>query len=616
MLCIILILRPYKIIDIGLYLSFLGAISIIYSNILITDIKKVFDKVFNKIHVESSVEKIKKFNKNILLSSIIRIYGYYYIYKEKIELLKTKYELKEINKNNKKYSKIRIKDIMFKIQKINIYLLEKIISITIIAILNSIAVSIIIMPVMWYNFGIINLNFIFANILLLPIFGIIIVLGLIYLMFYPILSIVNKYIFKESFLTIICMIIDKSISLLLCIISKLQKLNFLNLTLAIPKFLTILLFYLILIYIYLKIRDNIDKNIDKEYINEIGVLNILKNIIIILLIICISLNIFTYVFNLKRNTISFVDIGQGDSSVIITKDNMNIVIDCGEGESPRYPAGKKILYPYLLKKGITKIDYLIISHFDSDHSGGAKNIIKKLEVKNLIIGRQDKISKQYINIIESAKKKNVKIIYVKKGDKFKIGKYVKIDIMFPEIKQISQNPLNNNSVVALVEVLKSNNYFNINRYRHRYNNMYKYNEVKKADIVQTDNFNKIMYKSKAKYIPKNLKILYTGDIEKIAEDKIVENIKHKNNKLDIDILKSAHHGSNSSSTIQFLEQFNITAFVISCGKNNNFSHPSKIVLKRYEEIIKNINNKKRKKQIQLLSEISRTDREGEIIYIN
>ncbi|MGP1608567.1 MAG: ComEC/Rec2 family competence protein [Clostridium sp.] len=343
---------------------------------------------------------------------------------------------------------------------------------------------------------------------------------------------------------------------------------------------------------------------------------IFKKIIIIFLIIYSVLKIFSIVFNLKRNTISFVDIGQGDSSVITTKDNMNIVIDCGEGESPRYPAGKKILYPYLLKKGITKIDYLMLSHFDSDHSGGAKNIIEKLEVKNLIIGRQLKMSKQYNNIIESAKKKNVKIIYVKKGDKFKIGKYVKIDIMFPEIQQIAENSLNNNSVVALVEVLKSNNYFNINRYRYRYNNMYKYNEVKNKDVIQTDNFNKMMYKSKIKYISKNLKILYTGDIEKIAEDKIVENIKQQNNNRNIDILKSAHHGSNSSSTIQFLEQFNITAFVISCGKNNNFSHPSKIVLKRYEEIIKNTNNKKRKKQMQLLPEISRTDREGEIIYIN
>lgn len=71
MLCIILILRPYKIIDVGLYLSFLGAISIIYSNILITDIKKVFDKVSNKIYVESSVKRLEK------LKKLIKIYYYH-----------------------------------------------------------------------------------------------------------------------------------------------------------------------------------------------------------------------------------------------------------------------------------------------------------------------------------------------------------------------------------------------------------------------------------------------------------------------------------------------------------------------------------------------------------
>ncbi|MGP1608568.1 MAG: ComEC/Rec2 family competence protein [Clostridium sp.] len=274
-LCIILILRPYKIIDIGLYLSFLGAISIIYTNILIIDIKKLFRLTYT--NTKNNTNKKNKNNIiNNIINSIIKIYNYYYIYTEKLNGLKMRYQLKETSRSNiqhfNRYSKVRMKDIFFQIQKINIYILEKIISITIVAILNSIAVSIIILPVMWYNFGTINLNFIFANILLLPIFGIIIVVGLMYLMFFPILSIVNKYIFKEAFLTVICMIIDKSISLLLNIISKLQKLNFLNLTVSTPNILIIVIYYIFLIYVYLKIQRNIQnyiQNTSENYIEKI-----------------------------------------------------------------------------------------------------------------------------------------------------------------------------------------------------------------------------------------------------------------------------------------------------------------------------------------------------------
>ena len=72
----------------------------------------------------------------------------------------------------------------------------------------------------------------------------------------------------------------------------------------------------------------------------------------------------------KDLRIYFVDVGQGDCTVIQTPHGKNIIIDGGEGgESSKYDYGKNVVLPYLLDRKIWKIDYMIISHFDSDHVG-------------------------------------------------------------------------------------------------------------------------------------------------------------------------------------------------------------------------------------------------------
>ena len=63
--------------------------------------------------------------------------------------------------------------------------------------------------------------------------------------------------------------------------------------------------------------------------------------------------------------IYFIDVGQGDSSLIVTPQNQTILIDGGGSET--YDVGENILVPYLLDRKIKKVDYIIISHFDQDH---------------------------------------------------------------------------------------------------------------------------------------------------------------------------------------------------------------------------------------------------------
>ena len=82
-----------------------------------------------------------------------------------------------------------------------------------------------------------------------------------------------------------------------------------------------------------------------------------------------------------------------------------------------------------------------------------------------------------------------------------------------------------------------------------------------------------------KFIYKNFSILFTGDIEKIAEEKVINNI--SKSILKSDILKIPHHGSKTSTTEKFLEYVNPKIALIGVGKNN-FGHPSDVVIERLE----------------------------------
>lgn len=117
----------------------------------------------------------------------------------------------------------------------------------------------------------------------------------------------------------------------------------------------------------------------------------------------------------------------------------------------------------------------------------------------------------------------------KHGDRLQIDKYTYVDILWPDQNLISENVLNNNSIVC-----------------------------------------KVRYK--------NISILFTGDIEEVAEKGILS--KYGKNQLNATILKVAHHGSKSSSIQEFLDVVQPKIALIGVGKNNNFGHPNEKVIER------------------------------------
>ena len=395
----------------------------------------------------------------------------------------------------------------FTIKEVNKVIKNNILRYILNIVISSVAAQIFIFPIILYIFGTISLTFIFSNLLIIPLSTVITIIGL-FIMICPlqIFGFVEPLI--ELTINIVGFFSNIGISKIYCIIPNIKE---------------IITYYVMSLYLYYMLR--------RDYIYKIkNFFRKYKKIIVIILLLSIGTS---YIYkNIQKDLyINFIDVGQGDSTLITTQFNKKILIDGGGSEfGSTFDVGEKTLLPYLLKKKIHKLDYVIISHFDSDHVGGILTILEELNVKQVLIPKQVEYSENYNKFLDIIKKRNIKIKIVEEGNTINIDKNTYLDILWPEEKQIKDNVLNNNSLIV-----------------------------------------RLCYK--------NFKMLFTGDIEEIAEQKLLQ--KYENTeKLTADILKVAHHGSKSSSIAEFLEKVNPRIALIGVGKNNKFGHPNAGVLDR------------------------------------
>lgn len=394
-------------------------------------------------------------------------------------------------------------------------------------IVSSICVSVcanfIIIPIMAFNFNTVSLTFWISNLLAGPFLGVIIILGFcVYLLSFVIFPVAK----------IISIPLKYLIYILLVIVKYCSKIPFSSVTIRTPYIFEILIYYIVLylVFNYAKI---------KPYF---------KKLVVIILIIILIANSCIYVQNHGKMIIYFIDVGQGDSTLIRTAKNKTILIDGGGSENSSFDVGEKTLLPYLLDRKITVLDYVVISHFDTDHCGGILYLMEHIKVRNIIISKQGKESSNYNKFKNIVLDKGISVIFVKKGDKIKIDNETYMDVLFPSNNFISDNILNNNSIVT-----------------------------------------KVCYN--------NFSVLFTGDVEEIAENEIC-NQYHNTDKLKANILKVPHHGSKTSSTAEFIKMVKPQIALIGVGEKNKFGHPNDGVIQR----LKNMNTK-----------VYRTDKMGEIV---
>ena len=161
-------------------------------------------------------------------------------------------------------------------------------------------------------------------------------------------------------------------------------------------------------------------------------------------------------------------------------------------------------------------------------------MMQEIKIKNVMIGRQLEDSENYQEFLKIAKEKKLKVNLLEAGQRVNIEKNLYFDVLWPSSNStISENPLNNNSLVC-----------------------------------------KMTYQ--------NFSMIFTGDIEKIAEQKILKLYQNNLELLNATVLKVAHHGSKTSSSIDFLNAIKPKVAFIGVGKNNRFGHPNREVIDRLE----------------------------------
>lgn len=220
--------------------------------------------------------------------------------------------------------------------------------------------------------------------------------------------------------------------------------------------------------------------------------------------------------------VHFVDVGQGDGIIIRTSDAV-VVIDAGP-QSDEFGFSS-----YLRRNGIDKIDLFIITHPHSDHTGGALRLLSSFKVGGILFPKCDGEGTAYLRISELAEEKGIPVSNFDITEKLTLG-------------GISMTPL------API----GDGYDGYNDY---------------STVIRLDY--------------SGLSFLLSGDAELTSEEEMLKNTPAE--LLDCDVLKVGHHGSDTSSSDEFLSAVSPTYAVISCGSGNEFGHPKKDILSRLGE---------------------------------
>ena len=306
-----------------------------------------------------------------------------------------------------------------------------------------------------------------------------------------IVPIVSLILLPLSLLTLIFPILDNILYLITSILEKISlytsNINIFKQVLSKPSIILIIIYYLVIILI-------LSKN---------------KHYYLILILLIFHKTIPLYNSNLE---VVMFDVGEADSMLISTPSKkVNILIDTGRGIDINN------IIIYLKSIGISKLNYLIITHGDEDHIGGALYLIDNFKVDNVILNKGD-YTELEVELITHLKNKNIK--YTNNINKIPLlGSYMYL----LNTKKFSNE--NDNSIVT---------YFEYQKY----------------------------------------KFLFMGDSSSKTEEYLINNY----NLTNISFLKVGHHGSNTSSSPLFINKINPKVSLISVGRNNFYHHPNKKVL--------------------------------------
>lgn len=221
--------------------------------------------------------------------------------------------------------------------------------------------------------------------------------------------------------------------------------------------------------------------------------------------------------------VHFIDVGQGDATLIVTSDGKTALIDAGPNSD------EDRLLSYLDSKEIEKIDLLFFTHPHEDHIGGGDAVILQYDIGQIIMPDCTSSSSTFERLLSAAEKKDVYITIAEHGDTFSLAGS-QFEIFGPIT--VPENDANNSSLVI-----------------------------------------RLSYGDTA--------FLFSGDAEKSEEEAVLQ--KYANN-LQADVYQVGHHGSSTSTSQAFLQAIRPSVAVISCGKDNKYGHPHAETLALFQSL--------------------------------
>ena len=218
--------------------------------------------------------------------------------------------------------------------------------------------------------------------------------------------------------------------------------------------------------------------------------------------------------------VNYIDVGQGDSIFIQLPNKETMLIDAGEA----YEVDNVI--NYLNNLGITKIDYAVGTHPHTDHIGGLEEVINTFDIGSIYMPRASSTSKTYEDLLTTISNKGLKIKTAKSRVVVLDDDNLKLEFIAPNSDSYSE--LNNYSAVLKLTYLDNT-------------------------------------------------FLFMGDAETLSENEVTCNV-------DADVIKVGHHGSDSSSGIEFVRKVSPEYAIIMVGEGNSYNHPYQSIIDRYESV--------------------------------
>ncbi len=255
--------------------------------------------------------------------------------------------------------------------------------------------------------------------------------------------------------------------------------------------------------------------------------NILQSPISFLLFLLLIITSFLFFFNDFHQEdasilqVHYIDVGQGDSILIQTPQNRNILIDGGEKNQGSFLKG------YLEKQGVKHLHMVIGTHPHADHIGGLGFILENFSTDLIILPPIAHTTKTFEDLLSTIERENIPLRSIPSSEPYLFENNLILEFLGPH--RDFQDHLNNWSVVLKLTYL-------------------------------------------------NHRFLFTGDIEYAAENALIQDFSPET--LSSHVLKVPHHGSSTSSSLSFLEAVAPRISVISSGKENPYGHPHKETVER------------------------------------